>query len=61
MEGRFGMGADEGVQVLVGLGRRARADLPAPVAVESRLREDLAGDANGVAKLRASPDRSPCS
>ena len=61
MEGGFGTGADEGVHVPIGLSRRSRADLPSPIAVQSRLRDDLAGDADGVAKLAPVLVRPPCS
>ena len=51
MESRFRMLANEGIQLGVALYMRARADFTPTVRVECRLRHDLAGDADGVAKF----------
>ncbi len=51
MEGGFGLGADEVVQLRVGPRRRPGADLPPTVGVEGRLRDNFARDSKGVPKL----------
>src|SRR6202040_4078766 len=42
VEGALAFVADEGVDLLVTLNARSRLNLPAAIAIESRLREDLA-------------------
>ena len=51
MIGAFGVLADEGVEFVVGLDRRARLDFLAPIGVECGLAENLARDADAVAEI----------
>ncbi len=51
MIGRLRVLADEGVQLGVALRLHARIQLATTVRIERGLRDDLAGDADGIAKL----------